>query len=94
MGVDPKKMWEKRIVEDESGHQVDSTVIGVTESTERFSEITLDDGTMLRAKLVVIEACRLDNRWDPATGNPIYLIQSQNIVSVVNAPDELREPRS
>ena len=87
-------MWDKRKVKDEHGHEVDATVVGVAESTEKFSEIVLDDGTKLRAKLVVLEACRLDNRWDPNSDEPVYLVKSQNVVSVVSSPAKLKRPGS
>lgn len=66
-----------------------ATEVDVLESTERWSDIRLSDGTMLRAKVVVVSAARLDDQHGPDR-NPIYHIKSQTIVSVVDAPEELK----
>jgi hypothetical protein len=70
---------------------VDATEVGVQESTERLSEITLDDGTVIRVKPNVISAARLDGKWDPE-GNPQYAIRSAPMITIVKAPPHLRKP--
>ncbi len=81
----------KRMVPDRSGKMVEGTVVDVDKSMERFSEIELADGTILRAKIMVVEAVRLDNRWDD-DGNPVYSLKSQNVVIISESPKELRKP--
>ena len=66
-----------------------ATEVDIDESTERWSEIRLKDGTVLRAKVVVVSVARLDDQHDPDR-NPVYNIKSQTIVSVVDSPDELK----
>ena len=66
-----------------------ATKVDVEESTERWSEMRLTDGTVLRAKIVVVGVARLDDQHDSDL-NPIYHVRSQNIISVVEAPDELK----
>lgn len=67
------------------GHEVP-----ITQSTERWSEVTLEDGTVLRVKPNVISAIRIDNQWDQ-DGNPVYLMKSSQIMSVASAPPSLRK---
>ena len=63
--------------------------VGIEHSSEKWSEFTLDDGTILRAKIIVISVARVDGEWDQ-DGNPMYVTKSHNIVSVVESPEKLR----
>lgn len=72
-----------------SGQMVDATEVPVEESTERWSEIRLEDGTTLRIKMTVLSAIRLDGNFDPE-GNPIYQIKGSPAVAVINVPAELK----
>jgi hypothetical protein len=56
---------------------------------EHWNEYLLDDGTVLRMKLVVTEVVRLEGMYD-LKGDPSYAVQSTN-VTAVSAPDELRK---
>lgn len=69
---------------------VDGVDLGVTESTERWSEITLEDGTVIRVKPNVVGAIRIDGQYDPE-GNPIYAIKGAQMAAVVSAPANLRK---
>jgi len=55
---------------------------------EYWNTYKLKDGTTLMVKLVVVGVKRL-KRWAP-DGNPIYAINSQNILRLVNVPKELK----
>ena len=79
----------KKKMKDQSGNWVDATIVGVDESTERFSEVKLEDGTILKVKVTAIEAFRLDGQWDDA-GNPMYSLKSQTIVTVSESPEKLK----
>jgi hypothetical protein len=70
--------------------EVDATEVQVSESSERWSEFTLEDGTVLRVKMAVMSAVRLDDRYDPE-GNPLYSLNFAPIVGVKSAPDSLRK---
>ena len=63
-------------------------IIPIRKSTERWSEIELDDGSVIRAKLVVSRVARLVGQYDP-DGIPVYLVQSNNILNA-ESPDSLR----
>ena len=68
-----------------SGETVEGTFIGVIESTERFTDIKLEDGTILKAKVSVAEVARVDGRWDD-DGNPLYFLKSQTVITVAKSP--------
>lgn len=69
---------------------VDGTEVGLTESVERWTELRLEDGTVLRVKPMVMTITRLDGRYDPQ-GNPMYAIQGGQTMMVASTPDHLRQ---
>lgn len=71
--------------------QKDGINVGISESTERWTEVTLVDGTQLRLKASVVGAVRIEGEYDPV-GNPAYAFQVQNIVTVVSTDDALKGP--
>lgn len=79
----------RKKIQDPSGNWVEGVQIDIEESIERFSELKLRDGTILKVKMSVIEAIRLDDKKDE-DGNPTYILKSQNIVDVFYCPDELK----
>lgn len=86
-------MEHKRKIRDPSGKVVDGTWVGIAESTERFSDVKLDDGTQLRVRTVIQEVIRFDNRWD-ANGNPMYSVTSATMPTVLDSPEVLKKPAS
>lgn len=64
--------------------------VSVKESTERWSEVTLEDGTVLRVKPSVIGAVRMDNMYD-AEGNPVYALKATQTMAIVNCPEHLKK---
>lgn len=72
-----------------NNEQVEATEIGFRTAGEHWNEYLTDDGSVLRLKLVVTGVLRIDGKFDDA-GNPVYAVQSTNVVSV-SAPDELRK---
>jgi hypothetical protein len=57
---------------------------------ERWSTFRLGDGSTIKVKLVVKGAKRL-NKYAP-DGMPVYTVDTDNIVKVVDVPEELRIP--
>jgi hypothetical protein len=55
---------------------------------EHWNEYLVDDGSVVKVKLVATEIMKLDGEYD-AAGNPVYLMQSTNVMSV-DAPENLR----
>ena len=69
--------------------EVDGTEVPITESTDRWTDIKLEDGSVLRMKPVVMSVMRIDNQYDQE-GNPLYAIRSSNAMAVVSTPAHLR----
>ncbi len=72
------------------GRQVEATPIEANQSSERWNEYFLEDGTILKMKLVLKKVFRVDGEFD-AEGNPVYVMQSTNVTSV-SAPKNLKKP--
>jgi hypothetical protein len=69
---------------------VDGTEIQLTESIERWTELKLEDGSVLRVKPVVTAVVRIDGHYDPQ-GNPMYAIQGGQTMVIGSVPDHLRK---
>lgn len=69
---------------------VDAVPVSVSESTERWTEVRLDDGSVLRVKPVILGALRIDGRYDPE-GNPMYALKASQVMTVLSTPDHLRK---
>ena len=80
----------KKRVRDHTGREFEGTVVEVDESTERFSDIKLQDGTSLRMKPVVTEVIRVDGQWD-SEGNPLYVVRSANVMVVSYIDEALKK---
>jgi hypothetical protein len=81
---------EKRVKVPTTSGPVDAVEVAVNESMERWTEVKLEDGSVIRLKTTVIAAARLVNRYDPE-GNPIYSLKVNQIIVVASAPDHLRK---
>jgi len=64
--------------------------VGVSESTEKWSECTMEDGTVLRIKPNVVGAVRIEGEYD-AAGNPAYVLQAQPTVLIVSIDEKLKK---
>lgn len=69
--------------------EVEAVPIDINQTNEYWNQYLLDDGTVVKMKLVATKVLRVDNKYD-LEGNPLYIIQSTNITSV-NAPDDLKK---
>jgi len=71
------------------GEEVQALPIDINQTSENWNQYLLDDGTLIKMKLVATKVMRIDDKYD-AEGNPLYIIQSTNITSV-NAPAHLKK---
>jgi hypothetical protein len=71
------------------GEEVEALPVDVNQSNEHWNQYMLDDGTVIKMKLVATKVMRVDGKYDNE-GNPLYVIQSTNITSV-SAPDNLKK---
>ncbi|MEO8027778.1 MAG: hypothetical protein ABI823_14945 [Bryobacteraceae bacterium] len=70
------------------GRRVIGQEIDTVSSNETWSAYTLEDGTVIKMKSVLLTIVRLDEH--DATGNPIYMFTSHQIIGVT-APDDLKK---
>ncbi len=73
-----------------SGAKGEGVEIQVSESTERWSDFTFDDGTLIRAKIMVTSAVRVDGEFDQ-NGNPVYIMNVGPVFSIVHVPEQYRK---
>ena len=67
--------------------QIEATEVGFRGTGEYWNEYLLDDGTVARLKLVVTAVYRLDGQFDQK-GQPAYIIESSNVVSISATENE------
>lgn len=72
-----------------TGQPGEGIEVQVEESNERWSEFTLQDGAIIRAKLTVTSAVRVDGQFD-MFGNPLYVANPSPLLSVVSVPEQYR----
>jgi hypothetical protein len=70
------------------GPLVDGVEVTIEESSEKWSEYKLEDGTTIRLRQVLMEVSRT-GQYDPE-GNPVYAIKSQPVLSIIDVPDKLK----
>lgn len=81
-------MERKKKLKLPNGQEVDATILSFQAAGEHWNEYLVDDGTVIRVKVVATEVLRLDEQYD-AQDNPIYLLQSTNVMAV-SSPDKLK----
>ena len=64
--------------------------IPTRESIERWSDVTLEDGTVLRVKIAVAAAARIEGQWDQ-NGNPVYVLRAAPMMDIINVPGDLKK---
>jgi hypothetical protein len=73
------------------GRIVEGFEIPVVESTERWTEVKLEDGTILRIKPSVVSAIRVPGQYDN-DGHPMYALKASNQMVVTESSDLLKRP--
>jgi hypothetical protein len=71
------------------GEEHEAEPIGFRASGEHFNEYLLDDGSVLRIKLVLTDVWKVKDTYD-RYGDPAYLVRHSEVIAV-DAPDHLRE---
>jgi hypothetical protein len=82
-------LGRKKKIRLQDGSFADATIVPFRGDVEHWNEYLLDDGTVVRMKLVVTEVARLDGEYDDE-GNPVYVINSSNVTHV-SAPEDLKK---
>lgn len=85
-------MPEKKMKIPLFGHEVEAIEVPIQKSIESHNDYELADGSTIRLKVVATSVLRLVGQYNP-DGDPIYLVKSGQVVTVVEAPDNLRRKR-
>jgi len=72
-----------------NGEFVDAEPVEINQASESWNQYLLEDGALLKLKSVAIKVVRLKDQYDQ-TGNPVYFINSNNVVAV-DCPDHLKK---
>jgi len=64
--------------------------VPIVESTERWTEVKLEDGSILRVKPTVMAAARIEGQFDQ-DGNPMYALRTTQTMMVSSTPEHLRK---
>jgi len=73
-----------------NGKMSDGMEVPVEESNEKWSEFKFEDGTIIRAKISLIQVVRVTDEYDPL-GNPSYAINMTPTIAVIEVPDNLKK---
>jgi hypothetical protein len=73
---------------DLGGRIVEAVPVSIVSEREFWNTYDLEDGSIVRVKLVAQEILRVEGMWD-ADGNPVYVVRSTN-VTAVDGNDNLR----
>jgi hypothetical protein len=77
---------KKKVPAPDGNGMADGTELGFQTGGEHWNEYLVDDGSVLRIKLVVTDVARVEGHYDPE-GNPIYYVSSTNVLTVSARPE-------
>jgi len=80
----------KVVVQGFGSTPLDGSEVPIIESTERWSDVQLEDGSVLRVKPTIFKVTRIDGKWDN-DGNPLYAINTNVTMTVASSPEALRK---
>jgi hypothetical protein len=66
--------------------------VPIDSSTERWSELKLEDGSILRVKPIIAGIVRVPDQYDPE-GNPLYVLRGSIMMSVIEVPEKFKKPK-
>lgn len=81
-------MAKRKVKLNFNGKEVEAEIIDINQSSEKWNEYLLDDGTSVRMKLVLQKAYKILGEFDNH-GNPIYFFESTNIPTL-DCPDDVK----
>ncbi len=73
-----------------TGQIADGIEVPIEESNERWSEIKLEDGTIIRVKLSMVSVVRVPGQYDQV-GNPMYIMNMTPTIAILSVPENLRK---
>jgi hypothetical protein len=66
-----------------TGQIADGIEVPIEESSERWSEIKREDGTVIRIKMSMISAVRVPGQYDQV-GNPMYVMNMTPTIAILS----------
>ena len=72
------------------GRVIEAEEMIVERASEEWNTYILDDGTVVRLKVVVLRVARIPGEYDDE-GNEVFVVKSNNVV-VVDSPEARRRP--
>jgi len=69
-----------------NGQEADAEDIDIVQASEHWNQYLLEDGSTIKMKLVTTKIVRLVGQYDQL-GNPVYFVNSTNVVSVECPPN-------
>ena len=72
-----------------TGQILDGVEVDVKQTTEKWSDVELEDGSVLRVKTTVLSVVRQNNQWD-AEGYPVYMLKTVPAMTIISSPDKLK----
>lgn len=81
-------MVRKIRIDSPDGGTHEAAEVGFQPTAEPWCEYLLDDGTVVRLKPVVTNIYHIEGQVDHK-GQPAYLVESNNVVTVSAAPKEI-----
>lgn len=70
------------------GGEVDATPVEVNQESSYWNNYLLEDQSVIKLKVILTKVVRIDGEYD-AEGNPVYLVQTTNVVRV-DSPGSLK----
>src|SRR5256885_1263277 len=77
-----------KIISPVTQRQVEAEQVDFEAKAEPWSSYELTDGTILKVRVILTGVLRIEGEYDQS-GNPIYVVSSQNVVQA-NAPKKIR----
>lgn len=84
------KNLKTKIIHPVTGEKTEGNYIEIKNEPSISHNLELEDGTVINFKLIVSRVVRIPNEFDQ-DDNPYYVIQSNNILSVVHVPENLKK---
>ncbi len=81
-------MPDKFKMKSPDGGEMEAVPVNINQANEQWNTYLLEDGSVLKVKLVVTKIARVSNQYD-VEGNPVYFFHSTNVTSV-EAPGNLK----
>jgi|HubBroStandDraft_4_1064222.scaffolds.fasta_scaffold01923_2 hypothetical protein len=72
------------------GRQGEGVEVPLESANERWSEFVLQDGTIFRAKINLIQVVRVEGEYD-SQGIPLYQVNAQPALAFMHVPENLKK---